>query len=78
MLHPVAVAFDAIHRGGLATARDSNHVDSEHDVKLVVSRFKGAMTDTTKLKNSVALVLKRTIPSERLSLVSEVSANFCG
>jgi hypothetical protein len=28
--------------------------------------------------NSVALVRKRTIPSERLPLVGEVSANFCG
>jgi hypothetical protein len=46
MLQPVAVAFDAIRRGGLATACDSNHVDSKHDVvKLVVSRFKGTMTD---------------------------------
>jgi hypothetical protein len=33
----------------------------------------------TKLKqNSVALVRKRTIPTERLPLVGEVSANFCG
>jgi hypothetical protein len=32
-----------------------------------------------KLKlNSVALVLKRTIPSERPPHVGEVSANFCG
>jgi hypothetical protein len=31
-----------------------------------------------KLKlNSVALVRDRTIPTERLSLVGEVSANFC-
>jgi hypothetical protein len=27
-------------------------------------------------KNSVALVLKRTIPTEQLPLVGEVSANF--
>jgi hypothetical protein len=31
----------------------------------------------TKL-NSVALVRKRTIPTERPPLVGEVSANFCG
>jgi hypothetical protein len=28
--------------------------------------------------NSVALVRERTIPTERPSLVGEVSANFCG
>jgi hypothetical protein len=28
--------------------------------------------------NSVALVRKRTIPTERPPLVGEVSANFCG
>jgi hypothetical protein len=28
--------------------------------------------------NSVALVSKRTIPTERPPLVGEVSANFCG
>jgi hypothetical protein len=28
--------------------------------------------------NSVALVRKRTIPNERLPLLGEVSANFCG
>jgi hypothetical protein len=28
--------------------------------------------------NSVALVRKRTIPTERLPLVGKVSANFCG
>jgi hypothetical protein len=32
---------------------------------------------TTKL-NSVARVSERTIPTERLPLVGEVSANFCG
>jgi hypothetical protein len=38
-------------------------------------------THTHKLKkklNSVALVRKRTIPTERPLLVGEVSANFCG
>jgi hypothetical protein len=34
-------------------------------------------TDNKKL-NSVALVIKRTIPTERPPLVGEVSANFCG
>jgi hypothetical protein len=29
-------------------------------------------------KNSVALVRERTIPTERLPLVGEVSSNFCG
>ena len=31
-----------------------------------------------KKKNSVALVRKRTIPTERPPPVGEVSANFCG
>jgi hypothetical protein len=31
-----------------------------------------------KRKNSVALVRKRTMPTERPPLVSEVSANLCG
>jgi hypothetical protein len=31
-----------------------------------------------KEKNSVASVCERTIQNERLSLVGEVSANFCG
>jgi hypothetical protein len=31
-----------------------------------------------KSDNSVALVRKRTIPTERPPLVGEVSANFCG
>jgi hypothetical protein len=31
-----------------------------------------------KTTNSVALVRKRTIPTERPPLVGEVGANFCG
>jgi hypothetical protein len=39
----------------------------------------GQVTNFTKLKlNSVALVRKRTIPTERPPLVGEVSANFSG
>jgi hypothetical protein len=30
------------------------------------------------ITNAVALVLERTIPTERPPLVGEVSANFCG
>jgi hypothetical protein len=33
---------------------------------------------SAKKKNSVAVVRKRTIPTERLPLVGEVSANLCG
>jgi hypothetical protein len=36
---------------------------------LIVIKFK---------ENSVALVIERTIPTERPPLVGEVSANFCG
>jgi hypothetical protein len=38
--------------------------------------FEGTITHL-KL-NSVAVVRKRTIPTERPPLVGEVSANFCG
>jgi hypothetical protein len=31
-----------------------------------------------KKQNTMALVRKQTIPTERLPLVDEVSANFCG
>jgi hypothetical protein len=41
------------------------------------SRIKPRVLSLHKL-NSVALVRKRTIPTERTSLVSEVSANFYG
>jgi hypothetical protein len=37
----------------------------------------GVFANNLKL-NSVALVRKRTIPTERPPLVGEVSANFCG
>jgi hypothetical protein len=36
------------------------------------------VTQDIKKKNSVALVRKRTIPTERTPHVGEVSANFCG
>jgi hypothetical protein len=32
----------------------------------------------TTNNNSVALVREQTIPTERLPLVGEISANFCG
>jgi hypothetical protein len=35
-------------------------------------------TNNTKKLNPVASVHDRTIPTERLTLVGEVSANFCG
>jgi hypothetical protein len=35
-------------------------------------------TETKTKLNSVALVSKRTIPTERPPLVGEVIANFCG
>jgi hypothetical protein len=39
---------------------------------------KTVATKYNKQTNSVALVRKRTIPTERPPLVSEVSANFSG
>jgi hypothetical protein len=42
-------------------------------------RDRDVRTSRSKNKvNSVAVVRKRTIPTERPPLVSEVSANFCG
>jgi hypothetical protein len=38
----------------------------------------GTVLYPTPLTNSVALVRERTIPTKRLSLVGEVSANFRG
>jgi hypothetical protein len=35
-------------------------------------------TVTFSLKNSVVIVRKRTMPTERPPLVGKVSANFCG
>jgi hypothetical protein len=47
---------------------------------VTVSRYRSTEPySITKLKlNPVALVRERTIPTERPSLVGEVSANFCG
>jgi hypothetical protein len=49
-------------------------------MKYAIEMDSGAMICTLKQKkkNSVALVRKRTIPTERPPLVSEVIANFCG
>jgi hypothetical protein len=44
------------------------------DVEILVKKGKGKVIP----KNSVALVRKRTVPTERPPLVCEVSANFCG
>jgi hypothetical protein len=43
--------------------------------ELVISEV---LTHKKKTLNSVALVYKRTIPTERPPLVGEISANFCG
>jgi hypothetical protein len=40
--------------------------------------FTSTPTITSKKLNSVALIRKRTISTERPPLVGEVSANFCG
>jgi hypothetical protein len=57
-----------------------------HPEKLLVSQMikELAVTSNRNLmifkeqKNSVALVRKRSIPTERPPLLGEVSANFCG
>jgi hypothetical protein len=48
--------------------------------RIFVWKFKmDILTDrSSENKNSVAWVRQRTIPTERLSLVSEISSNFCG
>jgi hypothetical protein len=45
---------------------------------LLWSHWKRLYTSKKHFKNSVALVRKRTIPTERPPLVVEVSANLCG
>jgi hypothetical protein len=40
--------------------------------------MKGKWFDNEKQTNSVVLVRKRTIPTERPQSADEVSANFCG
>jgi hypothetical protein len=45
----------------------------------MLQRLLSSETDyVLDIKNSVALVCKRTIPTERPPFVGEVSANFCG
>jgi hypothetical protein len=46
-------------------------------VYVTVRKYLNVQSKKTKL-NSVALVRKRTIPTERPPLVGEVSANLCG
>jgi hypothetical protein len=48
--------------------------------KSISEKFKcmGNQYNIRRKKNSVVLVRKRTIPTERPSHVGEVSANFCG
>jgi hypothetical protein len=43
-----------------------------------VSTYYTTKQNKTKQKNSVVLVRKQTIPTERPPLVGEVGANFCG
>jgi hypothetical protein len=55
-------------------------VESDIDVLfcLIVKRGLSLQGRTQVKLNSVALVRKRTMPTERPPLVDEVSANFCG
>jgi len=46
--------------------------------RYVAIACEGNVSFVQLLKNSVALVRKRTIPTERPPPVGEVSANFCG
>jgi hypothetical protein len=49
--------------------------------EMLISNYQTARSHYSEHKtktNSVALVRKRTIPTERPSLVGEVNANFCG
>jgi hypothetical protein len=49
--------------------------DTRNSLKELTTELK---EDVNKQTNSVALVRKRTIPTERPPLVGEVSINFCG
>jgi hypothetical protein len=48
------------------------------EIFLIFSSSLFSCSDYKQKPNSVALVRKRTIPTERSSLVGEVSANFSG
>jgi hypothetical protein len=47
-------------------------------IKINVVTFASCIIYEQNKTNSMALVCKRTMPTERLQLVGEVSANVCG
>jgi hypothetical protein len=83
-----------IRRSDVKEIKKENHGDGRNGLLRVVTvcrkmdhkyvddiREEMGITDENKSKkqqNSVALVRKRTIPTERPPFVSKVSANFCG
>ena len=88
-LHPqvpeVHCAWGLQAGGGIAAVKDIIAIYNSHSPQTraaetsvrVVGSFVTVSPGITKL-NSVALVRKRTIPTERTPPVGEVSANFCG
>jgi hypothetical protein len=55
-----------------------NPIKINKNLTAEVSGWKNCITLYKKKVNSVAVVRKRTIPTERPPLVGEVSANLCG
>jgi hypothetical protein len=60
------------HDHGLRASEDSSYL------RLLSYRDRHCLMIKRLKKDSVALARKRTIPTERLPLVGEVSANLCG
>jgi hypothetical protein len=54
----------------------SMYADSDLHIQLPPKEY-GLVVSLPNLTNSVALVRDRTIPTERQTLVGEVSTNFC-
>jgi hypothetical protein len=81
---PVVALFTSVVSFRQATFELSSEVNSE------LKPFFGFLVDSGKLVQvrviflfdsegkTVALVRERTVPTERLPLVGEISANFCG
>ena len=64
----------------VATASFALHRSHRGEMRLTVGGIESSLDSQRKTysPNSVALVRKRSIPTERPPPVGEVSANFCG
>jgi hypothetical protein len=53
-----------------------NEMENDNEWR-IIKIFRRDILEALNVKNSVALVRKRTIPTEQPPLVGEVSDNFC-